>query len=67
MPVPRKRKIKPWSIEEAWAFLESARKNNDLMYPAYVLVLVLGLRLGETLGLRATSQSMGSGPFRHGL
>ncbi|MEV5557297.1 site-specific integrase [Nonomuraea wenchangensis] len=52
MSVPRKRKVKPWSVEEARAFLESARKNNDPMYPAYVLVLVLGLRLGETLGLR---------------
>src|SRR5690606_4517794 len=50
MSVPRKRKVKPWSVEEARAFLESARKNNDPMYPAYVLVLVLGLRLGETLG-----------------
>ncbi|MEV0234829.1 site-specific integrase [Nonomuraea sp. NPDC050786] len=52
MSVPRKRRVKPWSVEEARAFLESARKNEDPMYPAYVLVLVLGLRLGETLGLR---------------
>ncbi|MEV6150231.1 tyrosine-type recombinase/integrase [Nonomuraea sp. NPDC052129] len=53
MSVPRKRKVKPWSVEEARAFLKSARKNEDPMYPAYVLVLVLGLRLGETLGLRS--------------
>ncbi|MFC6085808.1 site-specific integrase [Sphaerisporangium aureirubrum] len=52
MPMPRKRKVKPWSVEEARAFLESARTRDDPMYPAYVLVLVLGLRLGEALGLR---------------
>ncbi|MEU0521016.1 site-specific integrase [Streptosporangium sp. NPDC006007] len=52
MPVPRKRKVKPWSVDEARTFLESARTREDPMYPAYVLVLVLGLRLGEALGLR---------------
>ncbi|MBB6350251.1 hypothetical protein ACWGH8_36330 [Nonomuraea muscovyensis] len=44
--------VKPWSVDEARTFLESARNREDLMYPAYVLVLVLGLRLGEALGLR---------------
>ncbi|MFG1824270.1 tyrosine recombinase XerC [Microbispora bryophytorum] len=52
MSVPRKRKVKPWTVDEARAFLESARTRQDPMYPAYVLVLVLGLRLGEALGLR---------------
>ena len=52
MSVPRKRKVKPWSVEEAKTFLESARTREDPMYAAYVLVLVLGLRLGEALGLR---------------
>ncbi|MEO3811451.1 site-specific integrase [Sphaerisporangium sp. B11E5] len=52
MPMPRKRKVKPWTVDEARAFLESARTREDPMYPAYVLVLVLGLRLGEVLGLR---------------
>jgi integrase len=52
MSVPRKRKVKPWSVDEARTFLESARTREDPMYPAYVLVLVLGLRLGEALGLR---------------
>ncbi|WP_326829071.1 site-specific integrase [Streptosporangium sp. NBC_01810] len=52
MSVPRKRKVKAWSVDEARAFLESARTRQDPMYPAYVLVLVLGLRLGEALGLR---------------
>ncbi|MFI7639098.1 site-specific integrase [Nonomuraea sp. NPDC049400] len=31
--------------------LESARKDNDPLYAAYVLILVLGLRKGELLGL----------------
>ncbi|WP_268241541.1 site-specific integrase [Sphaerisporangium melleum] len=52
MSVPRKRKVKPWTVDEARTFLESARTRRDPMYPAYVLVLVLGLRLGEVLGLR---------------
>lgn len=32
-------------------FLESARKAGDPLYAAYVLILVLGLRKGEILGL----------------
>ncbi|WP_180903903.1 hypothetical protein [Nonomuraea indica] len=44
--------VKPWSVDEARTFLKSARNREDLMYPAYDLVLVLGLRLGEALGLR---------------
>ena len=40
-----------WSVDEARAFLESADANNDPLYAAYVLVLVLGLRRGEALGL----------------
>jgi integrase len=37
--------------EEARQFLESARRDNDPLYAACVLVLVLGLRKGELLGL----------------
>ena len=33
------------------AFLESARRDHDPLYAAYVLILVLGLRRGEALGL----------------
>ncbi|GAA3247895.1 site-specific integrase [Nonomuraea helvata] len=47
----RTRKIRPWSVEEARQFLESARRDNDPLYAAYVLILVLGLRKGELLGL----------------
>jgi integrase len=48
---PRRRKNKPWTVEEARRFLESARRGGDPMYAAYVLILALGLRKGEVLGL----------------
>jgi integrase len=46
-----KRKRRSWSVDEARQFLESARRDGDTLYAAYVLVLVLGLRRGELLGL----------------
>ncbi len=51
LPTIRARKRKAWTSEEARRFLESARADGDRLYPAYVLVLVLGLRKGELLGL----------------
>lgn len=51
LPTPRKRRNKWWSADEARAFLESARRDDDPFYAAYVLILVLGLRRGEALGL----------------
>ncbi|WP_033819888.1 site-specific integrase [Kitasatospora sp. MBT63] len=48
---PRRAPRKPWSVEEAKTFLESARRDGDPFYAAYVLILVLGLRRGEVLGL----------------
>jgi integrase len=51
LPNPRKRQQQWWSVEEARAFLESARRDQDPLYAAYVLILVLGLRRGEALGL----------------
>lgn len=51
LPMPRKRQRQWWSVEEARKFLESARHDRDPLYAAYVLVLVLGLRRGEVLGL----------------
>ncbi len=47
----RRRRGKPWTTEEARRFLESAKADDDPLYAAYVLVLILGLRKGETLGL----------------
>ena len=51
LPTLRKRRGAAWSSDEARRFLESARQDRDPMYAAYVLVLVLGLRKGEVLGL----------------
>ena len=51
LPAPRKPQRQSWSADEARKFLESARADNDPLYAAYVLVLVLGLRRGEALGL----------------
>ncbi|GII94922.1 site-specific integrase [Sinosporangium siamense] len=49
---PRRKRVKPWSVDEARQLLESARTNGDPLYPAYVLILCLGLRHGELLRLR---------------
>lgn len=51
LPPIRKHRGKAWSSEEARRFLESARDDDDPLYAAYVLVLVLGLRRGEVLRL----------------
>jgi integrase len=51
LPPVRARKRRAWSSDEARRFLESARADDDPYYAAYVLVLVLGLRKGEMLGL----------------
>ncbi|MEU5020784.1 site-specific integrase [Streptomyces angustmyceticus] len=54
-------KPKPWSVEEARTFLEAARAAGDPLYPAYVLVLVLGFRRGEVLGLTWDSVNLNAG------
>ena len=51
LPPVRRKQRKAWSSEEARRFLESARADCSRLYAAYVLVLVLGLRKGEVLGL----------------
>ncbi|WP_345617527.1 site-specific integrase, partial [Serinicoccus chungangensis] len=51
VPVPRAKRSAVWSVDDARRFLESARHAGDAMYAAYVLLLVLGLRRGEVLGL----------------
>ncbi|MCO5970213.1 site-specific integrase [Actinoallomurus sp. WRP6H-15] len=49
LPAPPAKKVKPWTADEARAFLAAAR--NEPLYPAFVLLLVYGLRRGEVLGL----------------
>ena len=51
VPVPRARKPAVWTVDQARQFLESARMDADPLYAGYVLMLVLGLRRGELLGL----------------
>lgn len=51
LPSARTRRPTPWSVEEARQFLVSAKDDDDPLYAAYVLILVLGLRRGELLGL----------------
>ena len=53
LPKARKRlkRRNSWTVEEARKFLESSRNDNDLLYPLWVLIIVLGLRKGEALGL----------------
>lgn len=53
LPKARSRRVqRSWTLDEACRFLRSARDDNDPLYPAYVLLLVLGLRRGELLALR---------------
>ncbi|MEU3787336.1 site-specific integrase [Streptomyces sp900129855] len=51
VPKPRRRRIKPWSVVEAGRFLADALTREDPLFAAWVLVLSLGLRRGEVLGL----------------
>jgi len=51
LPAPRKHKRRVWTVDEARRFLESSRRDEDALYTAFVLILVLGLRKGEVLGL----------------
>ncbi|WP_285577335.1 hypothetical protein [Actinoallomurus iriomotensis] len=49
MPAPPPKKVKPWTADEARAFLAAAR--NEPLYPTFVLLLVYGLRRGELLAV----------------
>ena len=51
MPLPRTNRPIIWSVDQARRFLESAHDDSDPFLAAYVLLLVLGLRRGEMLGL----------------
>jgi integrase len=46
-----RRKRQAWTVDDARWFLESAWHKAEALYSAFVLVLVLGLRRGEVLGL----------------
>ncbi|MFE7646460.1 site-specific integrase [Streptomyces phaeoluteigriseus] len=57
----RKKKRHPWSVEEARQFLEAANAAHDPLYAAYVLILVLGFRRGEVLGLTWENVNLDAG------
>ena len=65
-PPKRLRNGSPWSVEEASRFLVSAREDDDPLYAAYVLVLVIGLRKGEVLGLMWSGADLGNGELEVG-
>ncbi|MCX9192002.1 site-specific integrase [Carbonactinospora thermoautotrophica] len=48
-PRPGRRKFRPWTVKEALAFLASARDHS--LFAAFLMILMLGLRKGEVLGL----------------
>jgi integrase len=45
------RRRQPWTVDDARWFLESTWHAREALYAALVLVLVLGPRTGEVLGL----------------
>lgn len=62
LPPDRPVRQQPWSPAEARAFLQAAR--GDGLYPAFVLLLVYGLRRGEVLGLSWHDVDMEHGVLR---
>lgn len=64
--MPRAWKRAYWSVDEARQFLESAKTNKDPLYAGYVLMLILGLRRGELLGLGWEDVDLQSGEARIG-
>jgi len=62
LPTWESREVKPWSADEATRFILSAR--SDSLYPAYLLLLLYGLRRGEVLGLRWCDIDFAEGMIR---
>lgn len=54
--------VRPWSADEALAFLRTAKP--DPLYPAFVLLLLYGMRRGEVLGLRWQDVDVDEGTLR---
>jgi integrase len=54
--------VHPWSADEALAFLQAAKQ--DPLYPAFVLLLLYGMRRGEVLGLRWQDVDLDASVFR---
>jgi integrase len=58
LPEWHKTAVHPWSVEEARQFLDVARSHS--LYPAFLLLLLCGLRRGEVLGLRWQDVDLGT-------
>jgi integrase len=52
VPTPSRRTFVAWTVKDTLAFLAACRA--DALAPAFVLLIALGLRRGEVLGLRWT-------------
>lgn len=60
LPKARTRRLdQAWTVDEARQFLTTAHHDSDPLYPAYVLLLCLGLRRGELLALRWNDIDLG--------
>ena len=55
----------PWTSSEARTFLAAAK--DDPLYPAFVLLLLYGVRRGEVLGLRWHDVDQADGQAAPGL
>src|SRR5262249_1656866 len=62
LPEWRRRPIRPWAVSEARQFLAAA--SNDPLYPAFLLLVLYGLRLGEVLGLSWDDIASDAGTIR---
>jgi integrase len=62
LPAWERKPITPWTAAEARAFLDAA--SDDPLYPAFVLLLLYGMRRGEVLGLRWRDVDQEDGELR---
>jgi integrase len=62
LPAWQPDEVRPWSADEATAFLRAAE--SDPLYPAFVLLILYGMRRGEVLGLRWHDIDLATGKLR---
>lgn len=61
-PTPERDEIRPWTADEARAFLSAAKDHR--LQALFVVALALGLRRGELLGLRWSDVDLTTGQLR---